>query len=597
MLALSTFTSFLKGLDGAGHVDVDRFTSDHVYKEDTILGLAMFTEQDKWSLTLSLAKRYSLPLWPVYATHLQTLLTSGLASEEAEELVQERDLMTVLRNDQEKLESWMMTRVLPLLDGEDIAMLLLYHTLLEHENHVAALNRLLENSLKINFTLLEEGHKDVFKCVDKDNIHTLAEVLDIIGNENVTSSKIYRFWAFEVFIGHGKSKDNWIEAFSICQEYMEKMTPEDSKLFIKDCILSPHAFQVVPKPARGRIFKKSIKFVEIKIAGKAEGDWKKLEEWLHQVKKHSEMLKSQMSSDIIKEFNEEELAYIDKLEMTAGDVIEIYKLLAELIVNRKDKELVSGIVNIWQGDSEKITDGYIQLLKAVIDQVIIGTEVISEDPYVVMENICKFYELPGELVSPLLSPLCTNDMVPVHNRLSLVKTLKMMEIAVETPSEDLDSSMLATLFETQQDLVKILPQFSVDKSDLVDNEAKWKLLERLVSQCTNAQQLVQTHELIGNWENFEFEHATDPERNCILMIGKKLLHLESNGHVLVNLLQKMEPHFAKLFPTNIAKVLLQHCETLKNKIVFVKLVFFLQVEENYSEALQVSYNFQVSSRS
>merc|ERR1719336_2883900 len=54
----------LSGLAGAGEVDVERFTSDQEYKEDTILGLAMFPDLDKWTLTLSLARRYGLPLWP-----------------------------------------------------------------------------------------------------------------------------------------------------------------------------------------------------------------------------------------------------------------------------------------------------------------------------------------------------------------------------------------------------------------------------------------------------------------------------------------------------------------------------------------------------
>ena len=45
----------LSGL--SGDVDVARFTSDPQYKEDTILGLALFTEQENWQFTLSLASR------------------------------------------------------------------------------------------------------------------------------------------------------------------------------------------------------------------------------------------------------------------------------------------------------------------------------------------------------------------------------------------------------------------------------------------------------------------------------------------------------------------------------------------------------------
>ena len=41
----------------SGDVDVARFTSDPQYKEDTILGLAMFTEKENWQFTLSLANR------------------------------------------------------------------------------------------------------------------------------------------------------------------------------------------------------------------------------------------------------------------------------------------------------------------------------------------------------------------------------------------------------------------------------------------------------------------------------------------------------------------------------------------------------------
>ena len=75
----------------------------------------------------------------------------------------------------------------------------------------------------------------------------------------------------KAFFDHGKGKDNWIEAFSLCQKYMENMNPQDFKLFVKDCILSERILGHIPKPARGRIFKKSVKFVEIQIAAKAEG--------------------------------------------------------------------------------------------------------------------------------------------------------------------------------------------------------------------------------------------------------------------------------------------------------------------------------------
>ena len=55
----------------SGDVDVARFSSDHQYKEDTILGLARFLEADNWEFTCSLANRYNLQSWLVAATHLE----------------------------------------------------------------------------------------------------------------------------------------------------------------------------------------------------------------------------------------------------------------------------------------------------------------------------------------------------------------------------------------------------------------------------------------------------------------------------------------------------------------------------------------------
>ena len=71
----------LQGL-GKG-VDVVRFADDHDYKTETILGLAMTTEDQVYQIALSLARRYSLPLWHVYMCHLEFLFSdSGWSIEE-----------------------------------------------------------------------------------------------------------------------------------------------------------------------------------------------------------------------------------------------------------------------------------------------------------------------------------------------------------------------------------------------------------------------------------------------------------------------------------------------------------------------------------
>ena len=583
----------LSGLAGAGEVDVERFTSDIQYKEDTILGLAMFPDLDKWSLTLALARRYDLALWPVHATHLQTLLTSGLEASEARSLVEQRQLMAVLCEDRRRLEDWMECRVLPLLDGNDTEMLLLYHTLLSHETQINALNLIKENGLKINFTLFE-GHQDIFKEITTHNIETIAEVADILGTLTVvTSSKIYKYWAFETFISHGKRKDNWIEAFSVCNDYMDRMSPEDARLFIRECLFSPDAYQHVPKPARGRIFKKAVKFVEVKIAGKAEGDWKILEGWLEQVKEHTEKMKSQLSLEILKSFGENDLKYVDEFEMTAGEEIAILVFLSKLIVNKSKPEIVENLIKMWKQE-DAVSTLLLELLQTVVDQITDNGKVITEDPVIFIENLTSFKSLPGLEFSSKLAPLCTNESIPVNQRLAFVKILKQIKTECETSdTADLDSSMLAEMFEVQQEVVRILPDFVVQKNEIENNTARWGLFKRILSDCSSSKQLLEVYDLIQNWENFEKEVSTDKDKNCLLKLSQRLIDLDPVGHDLLNLFRRVEsgPGLEQVFPTNIGKLLVQYCETLTNKILFVKLVLQLHYEDGYSSALKVLHGY------
>merc|ERR550539_1997701 len=242
-------------------------------------------------------------------------------------------------------------------------MLLLYHQVLENDSTVEALTLLEEQSLKIDFTVFQRESEEILKYLSSDNIATIATVLQILQSSKITPSLVYRDWSFKAFFDHGKSKDNWIEAFSLCQKYMENMSPEDFKLFVKECILSERILDHIPKPARGRIFKKSVKFVEVQIAAKAEGDWKGVELWLEAVKLHGEKLKK--GSDLLARFDEEYNREIEMFEITGGDDLEISRLVTRLVLQGADQLFISGIIQIWKDGEEN--EGFLETLQAVVD--------------------------------------------------------------------------------------------------------------------------------------------------------------------------------------------------------------------------------------
>merc|ERR1719370_1935319 len=152
----------LSGL--SGDVDVARFTSDPQYKEDTILGLAMFTEQENWQFTLSLANRYRVSLPLVAATHLEALLTSpDINCSDVEALVEERRLVELMLKDKvEESVRKVETRGLPLVDGEDIPRLLIVYSILARlgspvEVHLGALSKLQKSDTVIDYNLFTSG--------------------------------------------------------------------------------------------------------------------------------------------------------------------------------------------------------------------------------------------------------------------------------------------------------------------------------------------------------------------------------------------------------------------------------------------------------
>ncbi|TMS12364.1 Neuroblastoma-amplified sequence, partial [Larimichthys crocea] len=129
---LTDFTQaqVLQGL-GRG-VDVQRFSSDSDYKKETILGLTETLDDGVYKIALSLAKRYSVPLWEVYMTHLEFLFTdSGLSTKDIETRSGSLSLFDTLKCDPQAFYSHMTKYVLPTVEGTDQSRLLYYYTLLD----------------------------------------------------------------------------------------------------------------------------------------------------------------------------------------------------------------------------------------------------------------------------------------------------------------------------------------------------------------------------------------------------------------------------------------------------------------------------------
>jgi len=563
----------------AGDIDVERFTLDNKYKEDTILGLAMYTDEQNWKVTTGLARKYRIGLWLVMVTHLEAILVdTELSTEEARIIIDKRKLKATLVEDGEGCAKVMKERVLPLLDGRDIARLLLYYDLLESMNidddaakHKQALVKIQEKCLQIDYNLLSFG-SELSSILNQDNVDAIAEIVALIPNDQqqLAESLVYKSWANKMFFQHGKEKDNWIEAFSLIWKYLDHLSPNDFNELVNDCILSEQSLKLVPRPARGRIFKKALKFVEIKIAEKKEGDWKAVEDRLQLIKSHSEKFKSPVARDIISQTEDTMQKYFDKFELTGGEDNKILKLISDMVDDGEDRAAIENIIQIWKQDAsdknETVSSVMLLILQLSSDQMQDPTKPsFIRSPHRCIEVLAEDWSLPVDKVSELISPLCTSDKVPIPQRLSFVRLLKNLN--ADSQDDEGDGAMLAELYETQHALESFLTGEEVRQADLATHESRYELFERILGKCIEPRQLVELGWLTTKWPKFEENVVNSEDKNCWSRLLGQLLdqHPHDCSNFVVEIFKKIE---TEELPESVAKAFLNRCLDM-NKSLYI----------------------------
>ncbi|CAD5211411.1 unnamed protein product [Bursaphelenchus xylophilus] len=110
--------------------DRERFFEDPQYREDTLTGLALTTDQDTIKDVELVANNFRTPLWPIYMAYLDYLLTDEeVKFTDAKKLLLRRsDIQEVLFSHPDELRQHLRQKVVPLIDPDDIERLSLVET-------------------------------------------------------------------------------------------------------------------------------------------------------------------------------------------------------------------------------------------------------------------------------------------------------------------------------------------------------------------------------------------------------------------------------------------------------------------------------------
>ncbi|XP_076004832.1 NBAS subunit of NRZ tethering complex isoform X2 [Genypterus blacodes] len=287
---LTDFTQaqVLQGL-GRG-VDVQRFSSDSDYKKETILGLTETLDAGVYRIALSLAKRYSVPLWEVYMTHLEFLFTdSGFSTKEIESRSDSLGLFDTLKCNPQAFYSHMTKYVLPTVEGTDLGRLLYYYTLLEAagcepfvtthikpESHVKLLKKLRAVANGLDYRKLTDESLDpllalgpVLTSQNVLSVSKLACRLPALGGGGavVSPSAVHKVWLQKLFWKGDpqllkrppQSEQDFLQAYDTCSKYLERLVPADAVHFLDSITFSPDAARQLSVQARSEVIKRANK--------------------------------------------------------------------------------------------------------------------------------------------------------------------------------------------------------------------------------------------------------------------------------------------------------------------------------------------------
>ncbi|XP_005914378.1 neuroblastoma-amplified sequence isoform X4 [Haplochromis burtoni] len=287
---LTDFTQaqVLQGL-GRG-VDVQRFSSDADYKKETILGLTETLDDGVYRIALSLAKRYSVPLWEVYMTHLEFLFTdSGLSTKDIETRSESLSLFETLKCNPQAFYSHMTKYVLPTVEGTDLNRLLYYYTLLDAagcepyvtttikpDSHVKLLKKLRAVANGLNYRKLTDESSDPLATLQpvltSQNVLSISKLANRLplpgsGGATVSASAVHAAWLQKVFWKGDpqllkrppQSDQDYLHAYDTCAKYLDRLAPGDAVRFLDNITFSLDASKNLSIQARLEVIKRATK--------------------------------------------------------------------------------------------------------------------------------------------------------------------------------------------------------------------------------------------------------------------------------------------------------------------------------------------------
>ncbi|KAF1376523.1 hypothetical protein PFLUV_G00212370 [Perca fluviatilis] len=615
---LTDFTQaqVLQGL-GRG-VDVQRFSSDPDYKKETILGLTETLEDDVYRIALSLAKRYSVPLWEVYMTHLEFLFTdSGLSTKDIESRSESLGLFDTLKCNPEAFCSHMTKYVLPTVEGSDQDRLLYYYTLLDTagcepyvtttikpESHVKLLKKLRAVANGLNYRKLTDESLDplvtlqpVLTSQNVLSISKLANRLPVLGGggKTVSPSAVHAVWLQKLFWKGDpqllkrppQSDPDYLHAYDTCSKYLDRLVLADAVHFLDSITFSPDAAEHLSIQTRSEVIKRATKALRQlaeksrKRAGDGSGEKEgtdpagmTFDEALTHLQQSQAHLDT-LSHAVILSLKDSQQRYRQLYDLSRSERSKVHELAITMATDGQPLDCITEILRVAVGPLDLSVK---TVLRDAMERVVAA---LSGDPDA-LTNYPQPLRVLEAMVTAVhnnvqsgdnavtsddllawLRPFCGDAALPVRPRINV---LQILESNFSLRDSDV---RLLLLYNSQA----VLKDREVEIEDVENEEKRYALFLELLEAAQQWEDFQLLMLLLQAWPPMMKEEVAESERNPWVVLTSTLLTRCQASQVNLDLGQQVVTMVRSLYNTkhkipaqcirHIATLLLQNQPSLR----------------------------------
>uniref|UniRef100_A0A7N8WRD2 NBAS subunit of NRZ tethering complex n=1 Tax=Mastacembelus armatus TaxID=205130 RepID=A0A7N8WRD2_9TELE len=630
-----TQAQVLQGL-GRG-VDVQRFSSDSNYKKETILGLTETLDDSVYRIALSLAKRYSVPLWEVYMTHLEFLFTdSSLSTKEIESRSESLGLFDILKHNPQAFYSHMTKYVLPTVEGTDMARLLYYYTLLDAagcepyvtttikpDSHVKLLKKLRAVASGLDYRKLTDESLDplavlqpILTSQNVLSISKLASRLPVPGGEGATVSPsvVHAVWLQKLFWKGDpqllkrppQSDQDYLHAYDTCAKYLDRLVPTDAVHFLDSITFSPDAAKHVKVIKRAT---KSLRQLGEK-SRKRGGDcgWEQdgmdpagmtFDEalaHLQQSQAHLDTLNHAFILSLRDSMQEQLQGYSQLYDLSRSERSKIHQLAVTMATDGQPLEHIGKLLRVAVGPLDlsvktvlhDAVEGVVATLRYAL--YFLDSLRVLEAMVTAVHNSVQNGSVTSDDLLAWLRPFCGDASLPVRPRIDV---LQILENNFSLRDSDV---RLLLLYRTQA----VLKNKEVQIEDVENEEKRYALFVELLDAAQKWEDLQLLMLLLQAWPpmlNKEV-YLLITKRNPWVVLTSALLTCCQGCEVILDLAQQVVTMVRSLYNTKHKLPCIGHIATLllQNQPSLQQPALKLMAESRDEQLLQLTLD-QINSMS